>query len=1569
MDKSLLAWPSHSLISRTILRLSCIWSFSLLLMGSLQAQTNSSCGCQDQVNVQLDDNCQFVLTTQNVQSGVCTNVTIIVNDDLPSNGNIIDCAGLWDYGIFDDDNELICWGTVLAEDKKGPTVDENIRKIRRIECNYIDEILNNPNTINPNSKYYIGQVTFEDNCSSCGCEVNRKFYDDISYIDCNDNGVVARMTRTWTATDCEGNQTIETQTFNFIRPEIGDLTLVEDQVIQTCDTPAPSAVPQYYPYWIDAFGDKLYLNEVDCNYSVTVHEDRFDVCDGTSYKLERSIRVLDWCTGGSSEIDSYIVKVGDFEGPEFTGCAQEFTGNAFNYLKNRIDRDDFLDAYADDKLPTIRTVGNSCSASMFINQSSLENLLDFEIIDCGNVAISVSIYTYGPIIRFGFPQGPDIWQETNYPMINGIASGIPVGLHAVVIEANDNCKSSSSAFILFKVKDTTPPIMRCDDQLNISVTTGNPFISDLGAYARVDAIDVDEGTTDNCALDRLLVRRSVADLAACEASFIALGYDANGDDEIDEDDWFDENNNGIFDADSEFKWELVDGVWMSPWREYAEFFCCDVDQSVTIELRGWDKATDPLTGMAMPNFNTCWLDVLIEDDVDPVLSDLPDVTLNCDDLDLNLLVAGTYTNATTPDELAAIRARFGSVLVSGTECGATNITEVITSFVDSRCPEGYITREITASKTTDSKGTSTSTVTQTIFVSIKHDYYICFPADVTVDCDAGLPDVPGVTFSEGTCDLIAEQPPQDEVFTTGPAGPDNGCYKIFRTYRVINWCEYDGISPPVIVSRDWDGDNNTNPRRPDGDDAPGDEGICVIVKRDFLDNKPDTTYYDRDTDPNNNIPGNDDSVSPDTQGYWWRVISGSNDPDDPDYYDGPFDNNFNGTIGSNEESVWKNDKNDTGANDDNDFTYGSNGYWEYTQHIKVFDQTPPEITVTGADTFCSISNIDCAGDVLFTVSATDNCTPTEDLTFTVQLDVNNDDFDLIDVTSALVNGTFTARYPIGKHKLIFTVEDDCGAMKTSEEVEFTIEDCLAPSPICSSKLDVNLSPVEGDDIAALDIWASDFTNNSPVGDCTGQGPEMVEVNGVMRPQINKYSINRKGDSYDPDADGLTVTCADAGQLIPVEVHAIDEAGNHAFCNTFIDVQDNNNLCSAGITQAEIAGIISTPGGKMMEEVEVQLSGQMSMMYMTDINGEFSFKQLDVGHDYTVKPSKDIDHRNGVSIVDLLQIKKHVLNYEALDSPHRLIAADVDNSGSVTVKDMIEVQRMILHKIDKFEGNTSWRFIDQSYSFTNPENPFEKAFPELVNVNNLSKNNMATDFVAVKIGDPNGSAESLLPRSITQPLEVTTDDRSLLAGETYTFYLNADLNNFQGFQFTTALNQSVELVDVVPALLSKEQLGIFSSQGMITAAWSDLEPANNQNQALFGITIRAKQAVELSKVITINSRMTPAESVSELDKGTGTVILQVGNTNVSATEDFALFNNQPNPFNDFTNIRFQLPNAMQVNVQISDVSGRVIQTINQNFEAGEHQLQLTNKQFPAAGVYYLSMTAGDFTANQKLIFIR
>lgn len=1563
MDKILLSLKGNQ---KTFVGFMATAFLFLLSFGTVYAQ-DPTCGCQDQVNVQLDDNCQFVLTIANVNAGDCgNNATVIVDDTDASNGNIIDCAGRWRYLVLDAQDNPVCWGFVLAEDKKGPVVTNNIQVHTDIECNYLEDFINNPNTIDPLDDYYLGEVKFQDNCSSCGCFIDRKFFDEVTYPDCitNNRGerIYAVLNRKWTATDCEGNQTVFTQTYNFFRPSLGDLSDLEDSVVQTCNPGSVNNIPLGYPYWIDTFLDTLYLNEVTCNYSPSFNETKFVVCDDGSYKLERELKVLDWCTGASVTLGSYIVKVGDFAEPEFTGNGFNFDGNALNELTNNVDRDSFFQLEDDGHLPVISTgTANDCTASFFIGKSNLERLFGFGIEDCGDVDINVQIYSYGPRFIFGFPQGGDEWRNTNYPMINGIASGVPVGLHALVISVNDKCKNVGTGVIFFKVKDLTPPSMQCDDQLNVSVTTGNPSVPGLGAYGRVDAEDVDEGSKDNCELDKLLVRRSVSDLDACEASFIALGYDTNNDGEIDANDGYDVNNNGELDS-TEYAWEFVDGKWFTPWQPYVEFFCCDVDQFVTIELRGWDSAVDPLTGMDMPNFNTCWLNVLIEDDIDPVLGSLPDVMIDCLDPGFDLLEEGVYTEGSDDALLTQIRDRFGYPTATTTTCGNLEIEEEITRFLDATCKKGYIEREIRLTKTTDNKGTNTTTVTQRINVIIKHDYFICFPPDVVSDCDTASVSAIGITRGTDACDLFAVLT-SDDRFDTDAGDPNNGCFKIFRTYTVINWCEYDGESSPVIVGRDWDGDFNTNPRNPDGDDLPGDEGICVIVKRDFKDNLPDTTYYDRDNDPHNEIPGDDSSVTPDEQGYWWRVISGSDDPTDPDYYDGPFDNNFSGVLEFGEETVWRNDSNDNGSYDDDDYSYGSIGIWQYTQHIKVQDFADPVITVTSdSDTFCSISNLDCAGDVTYVVSATDDCTAT--LNFTVLLDVNNTGTQTINVTNNLVNGTFSGRYPIGTHRLIFRVSDICGNTATSEKI-FTVEDCLAPAPTCSPALVVNLSAVNDARIAFVEIWATDFTDSSPIGDCTGQGPELV--NGL--PKITKYSINRKGEPYDADAAGLEVTCADAGQLIPVEVHAVDGAGNHAFCNTFIEVQDNNNLCPPGVATGEIAGAIITDTGAKVADVEVRLSGPVSMMYMTGEEGKFSFTALESGYDYTIEPAKDVDPRNGVSIVDLIQIKKHVLGYQALGSPIKMIAADVNRSGSISVKDLLEVQKLILNKVSGFEGNTSWRFIDERHRFENGNDPWSTPIPQAVNINNFRGDEMSTDFIAVKTGDTNGDA-FVKPRSAKPALVVNTQEQELVAGQEYTIYLDANLQDFYGLQFTLALNpQLAEIKEVHTALLSDEHLGVFAADGMVTAAWYQLDKEiQNNSSTLFGLTLVAKADATLGDILSINSRLTEVEAVSDLEDGARGIELQLGNNN-SSTDGFLLYDNVPNPFKVQTSIGFNLPSAGNATLTIHDINGSIIQTRTQEFAKGYNQVLVNGKDLPVAGIYFYTVKSGNYNASKRFVYVK
>ena len=63
-----------------------------------------------------------------------------------------------------------------------------------------------------------------------------------------------------------------------------------------------------------------------------------------------------------------------------------------------------------------------------------------------------------------------------------------------------------------------------------------------------------------------------------------------------------------------------------------------------------------------------------------------------------------------------------------------------------------------------------------------------------------------MTFEEDGCDLLAVSRTSEDF----PAASNGECRKEIITWRVINWCEYDGVSDPVRVERDGDGDGDVD---------------------------------------------------------------------------------------------------------------------------------------------------------------------------------------------------------------------------------------------------------------------------------------------------------------------------------------------------------------------------------------------------------------------------------------------------------------------------------------------------------------------------------------------------------------------------------------------------------------------------------------------------------------------------------------------------------------------------------------------------------------------------------------
>jgi flagellar hook assembly protein FlgD len=91
--------------------------------------------------------------------------------------------------------------------------------------------------------------------------------------------------------------------------------------------------------------------------------------------------------------------------------------------------------------------------------------------------------------------------------------------------------------------------------------------------------------------------------------------------------------------------------------------------------------------------------------------------------------------------------------------------------------------------------------------------------------------------------------------------------------------------------------------------------------------------------------------------------------------------------------------------------------------------------------------------------------------------------------------------------------------------------------------------------------------------------------------------------------------------------------------------------------------------------------------------------------------------------------------------------------------------------------------------------------------------------------------------------------------------------------------------------------------------------------------------------------------------------------------YALFNNYPNPFNPTTNIKFQLPEVSEVNINVYDMSGKLVKSLvrNQSYNAGEFTVQWdatdATSNRVASGMYVYHFQAGSFSKVGKMVLLK
>jgi hypothetical protein len=129
------------------------------------------------------------------------------------------------------------------------------------------------------------------------------------------------------------------------------------------------------------------------------------------------------------------------------------------------------------------------------------------------------------------------------------------------------------------------------------------------------------------------------------------------------------------------------------------------------------------------------------------------------------------------------------------------------------------------------------------------------------------------------------------------------------------------------------------------------------------------------------------------------------------------------------------------------------------------------------------------------------------------------------------------------------------------------------------------------------------------------------------------------------------------------------------------------------------------------------------MFTTGADGSFRLENISRLGNYTLTPSKDENPKNGLNVLDMVAIQKHLLGKDTLDHAWQYIAADATNNNALAAGDILLILRLLIGKIQAFPSSPSWRFD-----------------PPVIQLGGLPPGMPhQVSFTAIKIGDVNHSA--------------------------------------------------------------------------------------------------------------------------------------------------------------------------------------------------------------------------------------
>lgn len=348
-----------------------------------------------------------------------------------------------------------------------------------------------------------------------------------------------------------------------------------------------------------------------------------------------------------------------------------------------------------------------------------------------------------------------------------------------------------------------------------------------------------------------------------------------------------------------------------------------------------------------------------------------------------------------------------------------------------------------------------------------------------------------------------------------------------------------------------------------------------------------------------------------------------------------------------------------------------------------------------------------------------------------------------------------------------------------------------------------------------------------------------------------------------------------------------------------------------------------------------------------------------------------DYRNGLSVGDLICIQKHILGLAPL-ATYGLMAADANQSRSVTTYDLAELRKLLFGIYDELPNSPSWQVWSPNCSFPTPAGPFNEnlcpGFP-VASLPDYESNPI--DIAAIKIGDVNGDYDfdgNYLPGGALDSQHLQMPEIAFKAGEILDvpLYWKTPLAT-GGIQFALQYDTAVlEFKEFLPNTWSHlSEWVVFPDKGSLKYITNFIDYSTADTLAK--LRFLAKASGKLTETIFLDT-----SSLRPLyydDCGLSGKI-QLGFDATSKAGDLAAIvqalSTNPNPFSEKCTVSLSLERPAMVRVEVRDLAGRLTYSTSYELSPGEHQLDIPAGAVLAGGLAFYRLTIGPDIFAGKII---